>query len=63
MSRAPDGRGLHQWFVGGKLNTCYNALDVHVHLGRGDTIAIQYDSPITGVKRSVTYRELLDEGA
>lgn len=49
--------------MGGKLNTCYNALDVHVHLGRGDTIAIQYDSPITGVKRSVTYRELLDEGA
>ena len=30
-SRKPFSR----WFVGGKLNTCYNCLDFHVDRGRG----------------------------
>ncbi|XP_061662190.1 acyl-CoA synthetase short-chain family member 3, mitochondrial [Syngnathoides biaculeatus] len=49
------------WFVGGKLNMCYNAVDRHVEDGRGEQAAIIYDSPVTGAKRVVTYRELRDQ--
>ena len=35
-SRAP----FYRWFVGGELNTCYNALDRHVARGRADQAAL-----------------------
>jgi propionyl-CoA synthetase len=54
---------LYRWFVGGRLNTCFNALDVHVEEGRGDQAALIYDSPVTQSKRTFTYRELRDEVA
>ncbi|XP_054655878.1 acyl-CoA synthetase short-chain family member 3, mitochondrial isoform X2 [Dunckerocampus dactyliophorus] len=47
-----------KWFVGGKLNMCYNAVDRHVEGGRGAQAAIVYDSPVTGTKRIINYREL-----
>ncbi|PRD43931.1 propionyl-CoA synthetase [Phyllobacterium phragmitis] len=50
-----------RWFPGALCNTCYNALDRHVENGRGDQPAIIYDSPITGSKRKLTYREILAE--
>ena len=53
-------RPFYRWFLGGELNTCYNAVDYHVHRGRGDQLAIIYDSPVTGVIKKLTYRELLD---
>ncbi|CAJ1054678.1 acyl-CoA synthetase short-chain family member 3%2C mitochondrial [Xyrichtys novacula] len=46
------------WFVGGKLNMCYNAVDRHVENGRGEQPAIIYDSPVTGTKQIITFREL-----
>uniref|UniRef100_A0A672YE53 Acyl-CoA synthetase short-chain family member 3, mitochondrial n=1 Tax=Sphaeramia orbicularis TaxID=375764 RepID=A0A672YE53_9TELE len=49
------------WFMGGKLNMCYNAVDRHVESGRGEQPAIIYDSPVTGTKQIITYRELLDQ--
>jgi len=49
-----------RWFPGGVLNTCYNAIDRHVEGGRGDQVALVYDSPVTGIIRKYTYRELLD---
>jgi len=52
---------FYRWFVGGELNTCYNALDRHVENGKGDQIAIIYDSPVTSTIRKVTYNELLDQ--
>jgi propionyl-CoA synthetase len=55
-SRAP----FYRWFPGGRLNTCYNALDRHVDGGRADQLALIYDSPVTGTKASFTYRELRD---
>lgn len=55
-SRAP----LYRWFAGGVLNTCYNALDVHVERGRGGQRALIYDSPVTGTVRVFTYEELRD---
>lgn len=56
-SRAP----IYHWYPDGVLNTCTNALDRHVVLGRGDQIAIYYDSPLTESKRAITYQELLDQ--
>jgi propionyl-CoA synthetase len=54
---------LYRWFPDGELNTCHNALDRHVDGGRGDQAALIYDSPVTGVKATHTYRELRDEVA
>jgi propionyl-CoA synthetase len=45
------------------LNTCYNALDVHVENGRGDQAALIYDSPVTDTIKTYTYSELRDEVA
>jgi propionyl-CoA synthetase len=52
---------LYRWFTGGTLNTCFNAVDRHVRDGRGGQAALIYDSPVTGVQRTMTYRELLEE--
>jgi propionyl-CoA synthetase len=52
-----------RWFVGGRLNTCENALDVHVARGRGKQRALIYDSPVTNTVRVWTYAELTDEVA
>ncbi len=49
------------WFDGATCNTCYNAVDRHVDSGRGDQLALIYDSPITGNKKSFTYRDVKDE--
>jgi propionyl-CoA synthetase len=53
----------YRWFAGGRLNTCYNALDLHVAQGRGDQLALIYDSPVTGKVGTFTYSELRDEVA
>jgi propionyl-CoA synthetase len=52
-----------RWFAGGRLNTCFNALDRHVDAGRGDQLALIYDSPVTNQKRTYTYRDLRDRVA
>jgi propionyl-CoA synthetase len=52
-----------RWFPDARCNACFNALDRHVEAGRGDQVALYYDSPVTGTKRAITYRELLDETA
>lgn len=50
---------FYRWFPGATLNTCFNAVDRHVAGGRGDQVAIHYDSPVTETRRSITYAELL----
>ncbi|RLN31657.1 hypothetical protein BBJ28_00004608 [Nothophytophthora sp. Chile5] len=52
---------IHKWFAGAQLNTSYNALDFHVACGRGKSVAIRYDSPLSNTKRSLTYDELLEQ--
>ena len=54
---------MYRWFTGGELNTCYNALDVHVETGRGAQLALIYDSPVTATSRTYTYAQLRDEVA
>jgi propionyl-CoA synthetase len=51
----------YRWFRGGELNTCYNAVDRHVENGRGDQVAIIYDSPVTDTIRKITYGELREQ--
>lgn len=47
-----------QWFAGGELNTCYNAVDRHVEAGRGDQAALIWDSAMTGRIVTLTYRDM-----
>ncbi|MFN3515747.1 MAG: AMP-binding protein [Novosphingobium sp.] len=49
------------WFPGGTLNTAYNCIDRHVAAGRGDAIALAYDSPVTETVRRYSYGELQHE--
>ena len=51
------------WFADGILNTAHNALDRHVAAGRGDQLALIYDSPVTDTVARFTYSELRDEVA
>jgi propionyl-CoA synthetase len=54
---------FYRWFADGVLNTCHNALDRHVAVGRADQAALIYDSPVTATTRKYTYAELLGEVA
>lgn len=55
--------GHYRWFVGGCMNTCYNALDLHIHNGRANQLALIFDSPVTDTKKNYTYRQLRDRVA
>ena len=50
---------FYKWFTDGVTNTCYYALDVHIDEGRGDKIALIYDSPITGNKKKYSYNRII----
>ena len=54
---------FYRWFAGGVMNTCYNALDRHVAAGRGEQLALIYDSPVTDTVKTFTYAELTDTTA
>ncbi|HYZ37823.1 MAG TPA: propionyl-CoA synthetase [Pseudonocardiaceae bacterium] len=58
-----SGAPFYRWFAGGVLNTCHNALDRHVDAGRGDQLALIYDSPVSSTIQRFTYRELRAEVA
>jgi len=54
---------FYEWFAGGEMNTCYNALDRHCESGRGGQTALIYDSPVTGQVRTFSYDELREQVA
>jgi len=58
-----DEHGFFRWFEGGKLNTSYLALDAQIEDGRGNQLALIYDSPVTNSQHKFTYTELRDEVA
>ncbi|MET3998724.1 propionyl-CoA synthetase [Marinobacterium sp. MBR-109] len=58
-----DENGIDRWFADGEMNTAYMALDHHVENGRGDQLAVIYDSPVSDTKRQLTYREMRDQVA
>jgi propionyl-CoA synthetase len=59
----PNAGVYGRWFPDARVNACFNALDRHVDAGRGDEVAVYYDSPVAQTKRAITYRHLLDETA
>ncbi|TNE70442.1 propionyl-CoA synthetase [bacterium] len=56
-----DENGFYRWFKGGKLNTSFLALDAHIEDGRGEQIALIYDSPVTQKVEKYTYNQLRDQ--
>lgn len=57
----PNGTPDTRWFVGGKLNACFNAVDRHVIAGRGDKVALIWEADDGVNCRKITFRELQTE--
>lgn len=55
QSKSPFNR----WFPSRTLNTCHNCIDRHVNNGKGNQVALIYDSPVTNTIRHIAYEELL----
>lgn len=51
------------WFRDAELNSCYLAVDRHLETGRAAQPALIYDSPVTGVRQTLTFAELRDQVA
>jgi len=51
----------HEWFVGGKLNVCYNCLDRHLKTWRRNKAALIWEGEPEGESKTYTYQELYYE--
>ncbi len=47
-----------RWFLGGRLNVCFNCVDRHVKAGRGDRVAYHWEGEPADDRRDITYAEL-----
>jgi len=47
----------HEWFVGGKLNVCYNCLDRHLKTWKKNKAALIWEGDL-GDSKTLTYQEL-----
>ena len=47
-----------EWFADGELNMSYLCLDIHIEQGRGEQIALIYDSPVTETITKYTFLQL-----
>jgi acetyl-CoA synthetase len=47
-----------KWYVGGKLNVCFNCVDRHVEAGRGDKVAYHWEGEPEGERRTITFADL-----
>jgi acetyl-CoA synthetase len=50
-----------QWYVGGKLNVCFNCVDRHVEAGNGDKVAYYWEGEPVGERRTLTFADLQRE--
>jgi acetyl-CoA synthetase len=50
-----------KWYVGGKLNVCFNCVDRHVEAGRGDKVAYYWEGEPVGERRTLTFADLQRE--
>src|SRR5262252_3250315 len=50
-----------KWFLGGRLNVCYNCVDRHVEAGNGDKVAYYWEGEPEGERRAITFAELQRE--
>ena len=53
-------QGHIKWFLGGRLNVCYNCVDRHVNK-HGDKTAIIWEGNEPGDVRKYTYTELQEQ--
>ena len=47
-----------KWYLGGKLNVCFNCVDRHVEAGKGDKVAYHWEGEPEGDRREISYAEL-----
>jgi acetyl-CoA synthetase len=47
-----------KWYLGGKLNVCFNCVDRHVDAGRGDKVAYYWEGEPEGERRTITFADL-----
>jgi acetyl-CoA synthetase len=50
-----------KWYLGGKLNACFNCVDRHVEAGNGSKVAYYWEGEPEGDRREVTFADLLRE--
>jgi acetyl-CoA synthetase len=50
-----------KWYLGGKLNVCFNCVDRHVEAGRGGKVAYHWEGEPDGDRRELTYADLQAE--
>jgi acetyl-CoA synthetase len=50
-----------KWYLGGKLNVCFNCVDRHVAAGNGGKVAYYWEGEPVGERRELTYADLQDE--
>jgi acetyl-CoA synthetase len=50
-----------KWFMGGKLNVCYNCVDRHVEAGRGSKVAYLWEGEPEDERRVLTFADLQRE--
>jgi acetyl-CoA synthetase len=47
-----------KWYLGGKLNVCFNCVDRHVEAGAGEKVAFHWEGEPEGETRTITYAAL-----
>jgi len=47
-----------RWYLGGKLNVCFNCVDRHVEAGRGEKVAYHWEGEPESDRRTITYADL-----
>ncbi|MBA2536095.1 MAG: acetate--CoA ligase [Actinobacteria bacterium] len=47
-----------KWYLGGKLNVCFNCVDRHVEAGNGENVAYHWEGEPEGETRTITFADL-----
>ena len=50
-----------KWYLGGKLNVCFNCVDRHVEAGNGDKVAYHWEGEPEDERRALTFADLQRE--
>ncbi|MGH3005573.1 MAG: acetate--CoA ligase [Gaiellaceae bacterium] len=50
-----------RWYLGGKLNVCFNCVDRHVEAGLGDKVAYHWEGEPVDDRRTLTFADLQRE--
>ena len=50
-----------KWYLGGKLNVCFNCVDRHVKAGLGDKVAYHWEGEPEDERRTITFADLQSE--